>query len=205
MEKQSHTFSLKSSEMTVKRRNHGRNKHGRGHVNRVRWSILPCRCTWFPLLCWNCAYSLTADAFQLARQFQKTRQSSALLWGMQMDHGGKTFYVMKVHRTIRRNLVDPSALRDIKDASAFAIYRLPKLYIKQYYCVEAAVHQRIVRVRSAEDRKNREGPSRLKRGGQALRCSSCGYITNGIPPLHHDIMNEKGQRLTGKSCDGVFE
>ncbi|RYG67362.1 hypothetical protein EON64_07635 [archaeon] len=22
--------------MTVKRRNHGRNKHGRGHVNRVR-------------------------------------------------------------------------------------------------------------------------------------------------------------------------
>jgi len=25
--------------MTVKRRNHGRNKHGRGHVNRVRSRI----------------------------------------------------------------------------------------------------------------------------------------------------------------------
>ena len=47
-------------------------------------------------------------------------------------------------------------MRDIKDASAFENYQLPKLYIKQYYCIEAAVHQRIVRVRSSEDRKNRE-------------------------------------------------
>ncbi len=53
------------------------------------------------------------------------------------------------------NIVDTSALRDIKDASAFERYQLPKLYLKQYYCVEAAVHQRIVRVRSVLDRKNR--------------------------------------------------
>jgi small subunit ribosomal protein S26e len=59
-----------------------------------------------------------------------------------------------------RNIVDSSALRDIKEASAFENYTMPKLYIKQYYCVEAAVHQRIVRVRSVEARRNREPPRR---------------------------------------------
>lgn len=57
-------------------------------------------------------------------------------------------------------MVDASALRDIRDASAFENYALPKLYIKQYYCIEAAVHQRIVRVRSAVDRRKREPPAR---------------------------------------------
>ena len=61
-----------------------------------------------------------------------------------------------------RNIVDSSALRDIRDASAFENYTLPKLYIKQYYCIEAAVHQRIVRVRSATDRRNREPPVRTR-------------------------------------------
>mmetsp|Transcript_30597 Transcript_30597/g.33426 ORF Transcript_30597/g.33426 Transcript_30597/m.33426 type:complete len:107 (+) Transcript_30597:79-399(+) len=100
--------------MTVKRRNHGRNKHGRGHVDRVRCSS-------------------TAKAIP-------------------KDKAIKRFLV--------RNIVDTSALRDIKDASAFEGYQLPKLYIKQYYCVEAAVHQRIVRVRSTIDRKNRAPPAR---------------------------------------------
>jgi small subunit ribosomal protein S26e len=62
-----------------------------------------------------------------------------------------------------RNIVDASALRDIRDASAFENYTLPKLYIKQYYCIEAAVHQRIVRVRSSTDRRNREPPARVRR------------------------------------------
>ena len=54
-------------------------------------------------------------------------------------------------------------MRDIRDASAYENYALPKLYIKQYYSVEAAVHQRIVRVRSAVDRRNREPPARPQR------------------------------------------
>lgn len=53
-------------------------------------------------------------------------------------------------------------MRDLKDASAFEGYVLPKLYIKQYYCIEAAVHQKIVRVRSALGRKNREPPVRVR-------------------------------------------
>jgi small subunit ribosomal protein S26e len=100
--------------MTVKRRNHGRNKHGRGHVNRVR--------------CASTAKAIPKDK--------------------------------AIKRFLVRNIVDASALRDIRDASAFENYTLPKLYIKQYYCIEAAVHQRIVRVRSSEDRRNREPPQR---------------------------------------------
>lgn len=59
-----------------------------------------------------------------------------------------------------RNIVDASALRDVKDASAYDTYNLPKLYVKQYFCVEAAVHQRVVRFRSVADRRNREPPER---------------------------------------------
>ena len=61
-----------------------------------------------------------------------------------------------------RNIVDASAMRDIRDASAYESYALPKLYIKQYYSVEAAVHGRIVRVRSVEDRKIRENPQKRR-------------------------------------------
>ena len=62
-----------------------------------------------------------------------------------------------------RNIVDASALRDIKDASALDNYVLPKLYLKMHYCIEAAVHQRIVRVRSSENRRIRAPPVRGRR------------------------------------------
>jgi small subunit ribosomal protein S26e len=72
------------------------------------------------------------------------------------------FFHLKSNFPHFRNIVDASALRDIRDASAYENYALPKLYIKQYYCIEAAVHQRIVRVRSAVDRRNRAPPVRGK-------------------------------------------
>ena len=65
-----------------------------------------------------------------------------------------------IKRFIVRNIVDASSLRDIKEASAYQEYQLPKLYLKMYYCVEAAVHQRIVRGRSKEGRKVRTPPER---------------------------------------------
>lgn len=53
-------------------------------------------------------------------------------------------------------------MRDLREASAFENYALPKLYVKQYYCIEAAVHQRIVRSRSATLRRVREPPARIR-------------------------------------------
>merc|ERR1719223_1394593 len=56
-------------------------------------------------------------------------------------------------------------MRDLREASAYENYPLPKLYVKQYYSVEAAVHQRIVRSRSMETRRNREPPPRFRPKG----------------------------------------
>ena len=100
--------------MTVKRRNHGRNKKGRGHVKRVR--------------CASTGKAIPKDK--------------------------------AIKRFIVRNIVDASSMRDIRDASAYEAYALPKIYVKQYYCIEAAVHQRIVRVRSSTDRRIRTPPVR---------------------------------------------
>jgi small subunit ribosomal protein S26e len=54
-----------------------------------------------------------------------------------------------------KNIVDPSSVKDVTDASIYTEYELPKQYQKVVYCVSCAVHRRIVRVRKAELRKVR--------------------------------------------------
>lgn len=60
-----------------------------------------------------------------------------------------------VSRYIVRNIIDSSSLRDVQEACVFDYYSLPKMYFKNIYSIEAAIHNRIVRIRSREKRKIR--------------------------------------------------
>jgi small subunit ribosomal protein S26e len=65
-----------------------------------------------------------------------------------------------VTRYIVRNIIESSGLRDIQEACVYESYCLPKMYFKNTYSIEAAIHNKIVRVRSRNGRKNRQPPRR---------------------------------------------
>jgi histone H2A len=56
-----------------------------------------------------------------------------------------------------RNMVDASSQRDIREASVYSTFQLPKLYLKMLYCVSCAIHGRVVRVRNKVLRASPEG------------------------------------------------
>ncbi len=62
-----------------------------------------------------------------------------------------------VKRYIIKNLVDASSKRDIEEASAYKDEEshLPKLYMKNQWCIACAIHARIVKVRQTEDKRIR--------------------------------------------------
>merc|ERR1712086_157100 len=64
-----------------------------------------------------------------------------------------------IKRFQMKPICDASSKRDIQEASAYKgqSFHLPKVYEKKYYSISAAIHSRIVRVRSQTrgDRKTR--------------------------------------------------
>jgi len=61
-----------------------------------------------------------------------------------------------IKRFVIKNLVDASSKRDIEEATAYPDgYTMPKFFIKNQYCVGCAIHARVVRVRSRDDRRIR--------------------------------------------------
>merc|ERR1719385_261503 len=89
----------------------------------------------------------------------KNRHNRGVVRFVRCDVSGRVVPKDKaIKRFIVRNMVDASGQKDLKDASYYEKYIVPKMYYKGTYCVSAAIHQRIVRPRNREDRKNRNPP-----------------------------------------------
>ncbi|MES1923420.1 40S ribosomal protein S26, partial [Bonamia ostreae] len=67
-----------------------------------------------------------------------------------------------VRKLMVRNMVEIAAQKDIIENSAYEEMEIPKFYINLSYCISCAIHLRLVRGRSKEDRKNREPPQRRR-------------------------------------------
>jgi len=68
-----------------------------------------------------------------------------------------------VKRFLVRNMIESAAQRDLKEASVYDVYVVPKLYLKMEYCISCAIHSHVVRSRPAALRRVREPPRRVRR------------------------------------------
>merc|ERR1712178_145833 len=69
-----------------------------------------------------------------------------------------------IKRFQMKAIVDASSKKDIQEASAYRkeAFHLPKIYMKQYYSVSAAIHSRIVRVRSQTGDRDKRYTTKLR-------------------------------------------
>merc|ERR1712083_769017 len=79
-----------------------------------------------------------------------------------------------VKKYMVRNMVDSASMRDLSEASVYENYAVPKIYLKQYYYISAAIHHRHVRNRSRTARKIRTPPPRFGRAQQQQKPGQAG-------------------------------
>ncbi|ORC90737.1 ribosomal protein S26 [Trypanosoma theileri] len=62
-----------------------------------------------------------------------------------------------IRRFVVRRLLDQASARDVAEASPVygAGFPMPKMYMKQRFCIACAIHKRVVRARPVEARKRR--------------------------------------------------
>ncbi|KAI7738909.1 hypothetical protein M8C21_020070 [Ambrosia artemisiifolia] len=155
--------------MTFKRRNGGRNKHGRGHVKFIRCSN-----------CGKCCPKDKAIKRFLVRNIVEQAAVRDVQEACAFDRKAVgVFFVIKI------GLVFSCCQSFDTKFDCFLEYTLPKLYLKIQHCVSCAIHSKVVRVRSRTERRNREPPKRFShprddgpKPGQAPRPGGAG----GPPP-----------------------
>ncbi|RVD91668.1 40S ribosomal S26 [Tubulinosema ratisbonensis] len=102
--------------MPSKRRNNGKARNNRGHVQFIR--------------CDNCSAAVPKD--KAIKRFQI------------------------------KALIESAAHDDVRNATVYQEFVMPKSFHKTQYCVSCAVHTKTVRCRSKEERKKRYGGSETK-------------------------------------------
>lgn len=105
----------------LQRKNNGRNKKGRGHTK--------------PIRCSNCSRCTPKDKAIKRFTIRNMVESAAI----------RTTQLPYKLRTLDLNMANNFFTGDISDASVFAEYTVPKMYLKLQYCVSCAIHGKIVR------------------------------------------------------------
>ena len=97
-----------------------------------------------------------------------------------------------IKRFAMRKLVDESSRKDIMDNYAYdtsEAFHLPKIYLKQQYCVSCAIHARIVRVRSqTRGDRDRRYTTKLR------QVRENGNLTGGFAVPAPNLVKSRNQR-----------